>query len=249
MKRGGRGQEEDEIDNSEHGGKHTSLERHSDELGDDIVSCGETGSRLVEGEHERAGNEDVGKSSESKPQDDDRLEFLELAENQNDLDANSSANGAEERDGRTAGDQGRHPLVVHQLVHTPSEEDLRAKGNDTGHDGVGSESGITLDGVVEVSKVRNEVLVDKDLIENGVDGVGEDEEEDKVPHEGFVRLEVDIVDVSLDDGESIEPNVEHATDVHAPEAIVVDNRGDRREDFVRKDVTGIASAGGCQSER
>lgn len=215
MKSGSRSQEENEIDDGEDRGKGTRLEGHSDELGDDVVSGSETGSRLVKSEDKRTGNEHVGKSSETEPQDDDDLELLELFEEENDLDTNSSTDGTEERDDGTNSDESGHDLGVHQLVHSPSEEELGGQGKDTSHDGVGSESAVGPDGVSEVAKVRDEVLVHEYLIEYGVDGIGDDEEEDKVPHERLVVLELSIVDVSLYEREAVEPNVEHDTDVHA----------------------------------
>ena len=216
----GRGsEEEDKIDSSEQGGERTGLERHSDQLGDHVVGGSETGSRLVERKHERARDENVGERSKTEPQDNDDLELLELREKENNLDTNRSADGAEQRDGGADGDEGGHDLRVHQLVYTPGEEELGGKRNDTGHDGIGSKGAVTLVGVDEVTKVGDEVLVHEDLIEYGVDGVGDDEEEDKVPHEGLVVLKVDIVDVGLDDGETKKPNVEHDTDVHATQPV------------------------------
>lgn len=217
---GGGGQEKNEIDNGKDGGERTSLEGHSNQLGDNVVGRGETGSRLVKGEDERAGDENVSERSETEPQDDDDLELLELLEEEDDLDTNGGTNGAEERNEGTNTDQGGHDLRVHELVHTPGEEELGGKGDDTSHDGIGGKGSVTLGGVVEVAIVGNEVLVHEDLIKDSVDGIGDNKEEDKVPHEGLVGFEVDIVDVSLDDGETIEPNVEHDTDVHAAEGKV-----------------------------
>ncbi len=50
-------------------------ERHPDELGDDVVRGGETGSRLVEREDERSGDEDVGQRGKAEPQDDHTWNF------------------------------------------------------------------------------------------------------------------------------------------------------------------------------
>ena len=215
VERGCGSDEEDEIDNSEEGGERTSLERESDQPGDDVVSGSETCARLVKREDQRACDEHVGQRRKGKPQNDDDLEFVELLEEQHDLDTNRGTDGAEERDKCTDANEGGHDLGVHQLVHTPSEEELGGKGNDTGHDRVGGEGAVAYDGVLEVAKVGDKVLVHEDLIEDGVDGVGDDKEEDKVPHERLVSFEVDVVDISLDDGETMEPDVEHAANVHA----------------------------------
>ncbi|KAI3487581.1 hypothetical protein L1887_48472 [Cichorium endivia] len=180
-----RREEEDEVDNCKQRGERTRLERHADELGDDVVGGGESGARLVERKDERAGDEHVGERGESEPEDDDHLELLEFLEEEDDLDANRG------------------------------EEQLGGKGDDAGHDGVGGESAVALGGVGEVAKVGDQILVHEHLVEYGVDRVGDHEEEHKVSHEGLVALEVYIVDVRLHNRETEEPDVEHDADVHA----------------------------------
>ena len=214
--RGG-SKEKNEIDGGKEGGKGTGLKSHSDQLGDNVVGGGETGTGFVEGEDERASDENVGKRSKTEPQDDNDLELVELVEVEDNLDTNGSTNGAKERDERTDADQSGHDLGVHELVYTPSKEELSGKGDDTGHDGISSEGSVTLGCVGEIAKVGDEILVHEHLVKDSIDGIGDDKEKDKVPHEGLVSLEVDVVDVGLDDGEPIEPDVDHDTDVHATE--------------------------------
>lgn len=139
----------------------------------------------MKGNDERHCDDGIGNGCSCEPDDDCNLKFLKLGKVANNDDSNRGPNGSEkahQSDGDNRDGDNPSKSTVGQLPHPPSKKELRHEANHRDEDGVGSKFGIGTHGILEVAKVADDVAVEKDDVQDGVDCVGGKEDADKCSH-------------------------------------------------------------------